>query len=1069
MPESTAIAPRPASFTHFGKLLRYLRCRAHLSQHDLGVAVGYSVAEIAQLEGGQRLPDAAVIAAAFVPSLDLDVDSAWAARLLELAEMTHVRGVDEIVESTGDAAPDSPSLAPHMARSNMAPETAVLLITKLYAPRPRPDLVVRPRLQSYLNAALHVPLTLVSAPAGFGKTTLLASWLHQQVRGEKGVGLEAQPASLAAHSQPVALWVAWLALDEGDNDPTTFLRYLIAAFQMLAPTIGASALALLRVPQPPSPEALLRLVLNDLATLPKTSLLVVDDYHLIRTPAIHAAMTVLLQHLPPPLHVVIATREDPPLPIARLRARGQLLELRAAELRFTPPEAETFLKQMVGQALTAADVEALETRTEGWIAGLQLAALAMQNRTDLRGFISAFTGSNHFVLDYLAAEVVERQPSHLQAFLLQTSILDRLCGPLCDAVMGIGDVHTSAHAAYTQALLEELERANLFVVSLDDTRTWYRYHHLFGEVLRERLLRGATAQEVASLHRRASVWHEGQGLVAEAIYHALAAQDWDRAARMIEIHGLVLILSGQVQTVLSWLYTLPAPIMQNRPLLIVHWASGLMFTNQFEAAEVRLEQAERCLQSDTPDDLARLVRGRAALCRGIIGSLVGDLAPTLRFLQQALALLPAGAPNEAIAVMSARARAAAGVYLAEVSYQLTGDVTTKSEQRAADAILPVRTAGYTTEILHGYTSLATLHMLKGRLRAAAATYAQVERLVPGQDALQALIGSPAYYVGMGDLLREWNDLNAAESYLALAMDLLQGTLAAEADVILRGYVALARVQQARGNGAAALATLQAFVQVARERKLVPLLLDQASAMQARLHLMQNDLRAASRWAESIGLSLNDEIGFSCEAAYLTLARLRIAQGRGEEILPLLDRLLADAETKARMHSVIEIRTVQALAYHTRGDQQRALTLVEEALVHAEPEGYVRVFLDGGAPMAALLHELIIRGDKLAPYCKGLLAAFDPTALPEQSATAMPAALPHPLTATPQPLVERLSERELDVLRLIAAGHSNHEIAHDLIIAVGTVKRHVHSIFGKLGVSNRLEAVIRAGELGILDL
>jgi LuxR family transcriptional regulator, maltose regulon positive regulatory protein len=778
-------------------------------------------------------------------------------------------------------------------------------------------------------------------------------------------------------------------------------------------------------------------------------------------------MTLLLQHLPPPLHVVIATREDPALPIARLRARGQLLELRAAELRFTPPEAATFLTQMMGLPLTAADVAALEQRTEGWIAGLQLAALAMQNRTDLRGFISAFTGSNHFVLDYLAAEVVEHQPAHLQAFLLQTAILDRLCGPLCDAVMGIGDVPTSAHAAYTQALLEALERANLFVVSLDDTRTWYRYHHLFGEVLRERLLRGATPQEVASLHRRASVWHEEQGLVAEAIHHALVAQDWDRAARLIEMHGLVLMLSGQVQTVLGWLNTLPALVRQRRPLLLVHWASALMFTNQFEAAELRLEEAERCLPSDTPDELARLVRGRAALCRGIIGSLVGDLPRTFRFMQRALALLPEAPANESIGVMSARARAVAAVYLAEVAYQLTGDVTIKREQRAVDAILPVRVTGYSTEIVHSYTSLAALHMLQGRLRAATATYAEVERLVPGQDALQALIGSPAYYVGMGDLLRERNDLDAAESYLAYAIDLLQGTLATQADVILRGYIALARVQQAQSQAAAALATLQAFARVAHDRKLAPLLLDQGSAMQARLHLMQNDLHAASRWAEASGLSLNDEIGFPCEAAYLTLARLRIAQGRGKEILPLLKRLLADAETKARMHSVIEIRTVHALAYHTIGDRRRALALVEEALVPAEPEGYVRIFLDEGASMASLLHELSILGDKLAPYCKQLLTAFDPTALPEQSATALAAAHPHPVTSQPQPLVEPLSERELEVLRLIAAGHSNHEIAHDLFIAVGTVKRHVHSIFGKLGVSNRLQAVLRARELGIL--
>jgi LuxR family maltose regulon positive regulatory protein len=609
---------------------------------------------------------------------------------------------------------------------------------------------------------------------------------------------------------------------------------------------------------------------------------------------------------------------------------------------------------------------------------------------------------------------------------------------------------------------------NLFTIALDDERRWFRYHHLFGEALRERLLSGATEAGIATLHRRASAWYEGQGLVVEAVQHALAAQDWERAARLIEGQGLQLMLSGQVHTVLGWLGAIPADFMRQRPILIVHYASGLMFTYQVAAAEARLHEAEHALPPETPDELARLVRGRVALCRGIIGCLVGDLAQALDFLQQAVALLPETTANPTLGIMSARARAATAVYVAATAYQLTGDVTEASEQRTAAAIAPIRTTGYMTETLHSYTSLAYLQVLQGHLRAAAATYAEVERLIPGQDALQALIGSPAYYVGMGELLYEWNNLDAAEGYLARGMELVQGTLATEADVILRGYLALARVQQARGNGEEALTTLDAFMQLARERQLFALLIERAAALRARLQLQQGNLDAALRWAEGSGLAPDDAISFPREAAQLTLARVRIAAGQVEAVVPLLGRLLADAEAKARMHSVIEILTLQALACNVRNQRDDALGALERALILAEPEGYVRSFVDEGAPLAALLRAAAVCSSAPA-YVARLLAAFPSSELrvlcdeldidqaPTQNAKLRTQNVP----------VEPLSERQLAVLRLMAAGRSNQEIAKQLVITLNTVKKHSSNLFLKLDVTSRTQAIARARDLGLL--
>ena len=687
------------------------------------------------------------------------------------------------------------------------------------------------------------------------------------------------------------------------------------------------------------------------------------------------------------------------------------------------------------------------------------------------------------MIDYLAEEVLDRLPHHLQTFLLQTAILDRLCGPLCDAVRGVTDDHHPrttgdsnptvdprpspvVGASDSQRLLEQLERASLFLVPLDDARQWYRYHHLFADVLRARVSSAVTANDVATLHQRASAWYEQQGLLIDAVQHALSAQDWERAARVLQDHGAVLLLTGQIHTVLRWLHALPDAVVQRSPRLCLVYATGLLLTMDLDAAELRLRDAERSVPPETHDDGTRVVRGNVALLRGCIHLFAGDLAQGLRLMQETLDLLPETPMQGSAGPVSARLRSTAAIFAATAAYRLTGDVSAASERRTRATIAAAR-AMFGTATLGASIALAALQLLQGRLRAAAATLAGVELLDAGQDGLRNLIGSPAYYLYLGDLHREWNDLDAAETSLARGMELVAGGMGPDADVLMRGYLALARVQQARGNADAALATLDAFVHEAHERGFVALLSEQAEAMRAQLQLLQRDLPAALRWAETSGLSPTDAIEFPREGAYLSLARVRIAAGDAAAVLPLLQRLLTDAEGKARLHSAIEIMTVQALADAALAERPRARRTLERALVRAEPEGYVRLFVDAGDPMAALLAEIARTESPVAAYAAMLLAAF-PTPRAARAGTAEP---PTPMPAVqriPHPaLVEPLTEREREILQLVADGYSNQAIAATLVVAVSTVKKHINNLYGKLAVQSRTQALVRARELDLL--
>ncbi len=806
--------------------------------------------------------------------------------------------------------------------------------------------------------------------------------------------------------------------------------------------------------------------------------LVLEDYHVITTPAIHSALTWLMDYLPPHLHLVIITRADPPLPLARLRASGEVTELHADDLRFSPDEVAAFLNTAMGLALTPDDLAALEARTEGWIAGLQLAALALREHRDRPGFIRSFSGSNRYIVDYLAAEVFARQPAHVQTFLLQTAILDRMCAPLCDALLeiatpdnvpaAIDDLHPSLVIGMpSQTILAEMERNNLFVVPLDDDRTWYRYHHLFADVLRQRLALSATPAVVALLHGRASAWYEQQGLITEAVQHALAAADSARAARLSEQHGLPMIVGGQMHTVLGWLRQIPDTVLQSRPLLCIFHALALLFTNELAAAEARLQVAERSIGPDTSPAAASATQGYAAAIRANIALYTGDVAGCVGWGEQVLRLLP---ETEVIA------RTTAQLHVAR-SFHVTGDVTDAAERRAVSPLAPIRATGSLVGTVGAINNLAQLQVLQGRLRAAAATYGELLQLVDGPAELHGLHGGLGYFVGLGDLHREWNDLDAADSYVTRAMELLPDTLTVEASYVVLGYLTLARLQHARGEHAAAHSTLMSLIQLARQRGFASHLITRGAAVQAQLALAAGDLSTAVTWANASELRAEDDIAFPRESEYLVLARVWIAQadtsGSGT-LLPqavhLLHRLLEDATAKARMSSVLEILIVRALACWAQGARADALATIERALVLAEPEGYIRRFVDEGPLVAAMLRAASPRRIT-SDYVARLLAAFagGHGDAPEAGAGEMSirSQRPAPMQSLYEPGSERLSLRELEVLRLIASGKSNAEVARVLVVAVSTVKSHINSIFGKLEVASRSEAILRARETHLL--
>jgi LuxR family maltose regulon positive regulatory protein len=900
----------------------------------------------------------------------------------------------------------------------------------LYIPQPPRGLVLRPRLSERLDRGAASKLVLVSAPAGFGKTTLLTEWLAAGPAGPGGERL-----------------AAWLSLDRGDNDPASFWAYVIAALRTVASEVGEGALALLDAPQPAPIEVVLTTLLNDLGAVAGEIVLVLDDYHVIEGREVQGGMAFLLDHLPPGLHVVIASRADPVLPLARLRARGELAEIRAAQLRFTAEEAAAYLTGM-GLALTARDVAALEGRTEGWIAALQLAALSMQGRDDVASFIAGFAGDDRYVVDYLAEEVLARQSDRVQAFLLQTSILGRLSGPLCDAVTGQGG---------GKAMLEALDRGNLFLVPLDDRRRWYRYHHLFADVLRARLWDEQPGQ-VPGLHRRASEWHGQNGELSEAVGHALAAGDFERAAGLVELASPAMRRTRQEAKLRGWLEVLPSEVVRARPVLSVDFAGVLLMGGELEGVEGRLRDAERWLapatghREEPQDPAAEMVvadeeeylrlpatiesyRAAQALARG-------DAPGTVRHAQRAIEL---ALDDDHLC----RASAAA---LLGLVYWGSGDL--EAGHRAYSAcVAGLRRAGHIADTFGCSIALADIRSTQGRLGDALRTLEQALQLA-GEQGGPVLRGTADMYVGMSEIARERDDLRAATQLLLRSQELGEHTGLPQNRY--RWRVAMARVRQAEGDLHGALDLLNEA-----ERLYVSDFFPNVRpvpAVRARVWIAQGRLGEALGWAREQGLSVDDDLSYLREFEHITVARLLLARYQDEraqrlmhEAAGLLERLLPAAETGGRTGRVIEILVLRALAHQALGDTPAALAALERAMMLAEPEDYVRVFADEGPPMTSVLRAAAKQGTR-RDYARRLLAAVGTTETGSRTTLA---------------LIDPLSERELDVLRLLGTELDGPAIARELMVSLNTMRTHTKNIYAKLAVTNRRAAVRRAAELNLL--
>jgi LuxR family maltose regulon positive regulatory protein len=943
--------------------------------------------------------------------------------------------------------------------------TAPLLTTKLYIPHIRPDLVPRPRLIEQLNESLHRKLTLISAPAGFGKTTLVSEWIQ----------------TLGGATPPVR--IAWLSLDESDNDLIRFLTYLVAALQMPGPGVaegsefkgiearggpaarqapagrfGQGALSALRSPQPPPAETILTTLINEIAALPDRLVLVLDDYHLIEVQAVHDALIFLIEHLPPQMHLVVASRDDSHLPLARLRARGQLTELRALDLRFSTAEAGEFLNQVMGLGLGPDDVDALEGRTEGWIAGLQLAAVSMQGRlgqgeSAVTGFVKAFTGSHRFVLDYLVEEVLDQQSQSVQTFMLQTAVLDRLTGSLCDAVAD----RALAGREDGQATLEMLERANLFVIPLDDERRWYRYHHLFSDLLRRRL-RQTEPEQVSTLHIRASEWYQQNGFIDEAIDHALRAEDLIRAATLMEENADAIWQRGEHIKSRRWLARLSPPLIFSRPHLCILHAWDLFASGQQDAAEESLQAAEKALDAGAdqatetapigreqpPGSEAIKIQGRAAAIRAFMAFFRGDVQAIQQHSRQALECLP----KQDLAW-----RSAAAVALGD-AYSFVGDMPTAYRARM-EALEASKAAGNVYMTLIASMKLAVTVRQQGQLNQAIEICRQ-QLLLAGKSGLSQTAVVGWLLAIWGEILAELDDLDGANHQVSKGVELTERG----ADVGMLGwsYLCMTRVLFSRGDLTGANRVIQNTEKMAREHNLPPWISSLMAAWQARTWLAQDKLDAASRWVDERELDQDSKPSYMNEMEYLALARILIAQGRLGKATALLQRRLEAAETGGRTSRVIQVLLLQALAYQAGGDTDQAITVLGKAFTLAEPRGYIRTFADEGTPMARLLYEALSRG--IAPdYVRRLLVAF-PAVEPEATA-------PSSTQLSKSDLIEPLSGRELEVLQLIAEGLTNREIAARLFLSQNTVKVHSSNIYGKLGAHSRTQAVARARTLGIL--
>lgn len=881
---------------------------------------------------------------------------------------------------------------------------APLLTTKLFAPRLRRKFVPRPRLTGRLDMGLQRKLTLISAPAGFGKTTLAAEWLNE-----------------TPHP------VTWFSLDETDNDPARFLTYFVAALQKVNPAIGTATQAMLQAPQPPAPEVLLTALINDIAATPAPFVLVIDDYHAIQTLTIHQHLIFLLDHLPAQMHIVLISREDPPFPLSRLRARGQMTDIRQADLRFTEEETRDFAQRVMQVALTTDDITTLHACTEGWVTGLQFAALSMQHDSDVHRLLQSLTGDNRYILDYLMDEVFQRQPVEVQDFLLKTSVLERFSAPLCDAVTGQKE---------SDVILLALERSNLFIVSLDEVRQWYRYHHLFSDLLRRRLEAASTDRAtIVALHRKASQWYAANGFPADALHHALHGADWAAATDLLLSLSSDLMRRGEIVTLLRWFQRFPVEVIRANPRLCHEFMWPLILTEQFEAAESYMALAEQSLPM--LGDRATILKGSIATARAHIARTRGDVPHVIEYSEQALALLPQD---------DLGTRSIVALNLG-ITQWYRGNLI-----EAEKALLEAERAGRLSR--NDYAHWAALIFL-GRIHIAHGNpHKAVEfcRQVIEQGGTSMIVG-PAHF-DVGRLLYEWNELDTAAVHMREGLSLSERGGSVEFQVGGNGSLAL--IEQAQGDTAAAKALVDKVSQLLETSDVPRPTRANSTACCALVALAQGDAATAARMLAPF--SMPEDVRSVVDYLFLLYAQVVVylAQGQRPEAAERLGILQSMAGSLGWQSMLVRARALQAVMAST---QEAARAALAEALSLAEPAGYIRTFVDLGEPMRLLLAAYRPQESERKAYVDRLLAAFSvPT----------PPAAPSKIQNLKSETVEPLSDREIDVLHLLAAGLTNQEIALTMHVSVNTVKTHLKNIYDKLDVHDRREAILRSKELGVKE-
>ena len=886
------------------------------------------------------------------------------------------------------------------------------LRTKLYVPPLQSTWVSRMRLLKRMDEGFERKLTLIYAPAGFGKTTLLVEWIHQK-----------------------KIPVAWFSVDKKDNDPVHFLIYVIAGLQTLEPGIGKAALTLLQSPQPPPLESILINLINDISCIPTNATLVFDDYHAVDAKPIHDLIAFLLDHLPEHMHLVMATRSDPSLLLARLRSQNQLTELRAADLSFTTNETADLFKKRLNLQISTTDIQLLETRTEGWIAGLQLAALSLQGRKDPSNFLKTFKGDHRYIADYLTEEVLNRQPEQLRNFLLQTSILERLSASLCDAVTGQDN---------SRQVLNTLENANMFVIPLDEERCWYRYHHLFADLLEQRL-RVKQGDLVAELHRRASQWFAKNGFKNEAVDHALIARDYPQAAQLIEEIAEIEWDRARESRLLQWFKNLPDKKIDANPKLCIFYARELFKSGYLDNAEKRLHAAEHMLESTSISDVNKEgLLGRIAVIRAYMSTRTGDLSRTIYFSSQALKLLPRRDLNW-------RSVAATTLGMGYGSDKLV-----ESQQAFVEAMKISKAAGNIYYHIFAGSCLGSIIFKRGKLKEAKDISRQLLRLAIENGIEQTgIVGS--LYANLGMIFCEWNDLDEGIRLLNKGIELSE--LGRDPVILASCQVGLLRALMYRMDFAGAFKLMENINERTGHFTLPPWITNTISALNVFFWLGSGKLNAALQWAQERGLSIDDNIDGSHELEYIALAHILITQNKLAEADRLLQRLIENAKAGDRVYMMIEMRLMRALIFKAKQDTAAALTELKFALSLAEPGGLIMIFVSKGKSVAELLEEICAvkkrdHDDSKAgfslSYAKKIWSVFQAGTTPKIDG-----------------LMDPISERELEVLYLIAAGLSNREIADKLFISLNTVKTHTKNINSKLGVNSRIKAVARAKELGLL--